>query len=213
MRYSTWQFVQLFKVSFQSFLKVRNPSVIAGFEFLTTYPVAYLHRSFNLGRQFEYKWTVNWRFISEELFLDRRLHIFLLVTHLILLAVIYHRSWSRSQNSFAQKSMFCCFIQFIKNTSSYKPGNSSWDQAHEQHWTCFDHFHVKFYWNVLRTKSSLPVLRLVLPYTSVSVSPLGENESPSFDTVLTVHRVRLECLSLYCFQLSSAIFCTHFYTG
>ena len=93
----------------------QNHSVVAGFEFLTTYPVAYLHRSFNLGRQFEYKWTVNWRFISEELFLDRRLHIFLLATHLILLALIFHRSWSRSQSSFVQKGK-CAF----QNTISLK---------------------------------------------------------------------------------------------
>lgn len=34
--------------------------------FLTTYPVEYLKGSFDLGRVFLFKWTVNWRFLPEE---------------------------------------------------------------------------------------------------------------------------------------------------
>ncbi|VIO94954.1 Uncharacterized protein BM_BM4956 [Brugia malayi] len=53
--------------------------------FLLHDPFSYLQRSFDLGRVFLFKWTVNWRFLSEEIFLDHRFHIFLLATHIILL--------------------------------------------------------------------------------------------------------------------------------
>ena len=69
-------------------------------EFLTTYPVAYLHRSFNLGRQFEFKWTVNWRFLGEELFLDRRLHVLFLAVHMLLLILFFKRHWITKPSSF-----------------------------------------------------------------------------------------------------------------
>lgn len=74
--------------------------VLIGIEFLTTYPVAYLHRSFNLGRQFEFKWTVNWRFLGEELFLDRRLHVLFLAVHMLLLILFFKRHWITKPSSF-----------------------------------------------------------------------------------------------------------------
>ena len=38
-------------------------------------------RSFDVGRQFFFKWTVNWRFLPEDVFLNRFFHIVLLVSH------------------------------------------------------------------------------------------------------------------------------------
>ena len=42
---------------------------------------AYAQSAFNLGRVFLYKWTVNWRFIEEDVFLSSRFAITLLVGH------------------------------------------------------------------------------------------------------------------------------------
>ncbi|VEL21280.1 unnamed protein product [Protopolystoma xenopodis] len=42
---------------------------------------AYFASAFNFGRQFMYKWTVNWRLIPEHLFLDHRFHMLLLALH------------------------------------------------------------------------------------------------------------------------------------
>jgi alpha-1,3-mannosyltransferase len=53
--------------------------------FLLTNPMGYMMGAFNLGRIFLYKWTVNWRFISEELFVNRSFHLSLLATHIVLL--------------------------------------------------------------------------------------------------------------------------------
>jgi alpha-1,3-mannosyltransferase len=56
--------------------------------------MGYLSCAFNLGRQFMYKWTVNWKLLDETLFLDRRFHLVLLGAHVCLLlffAVRYAR--------------------------------------------------------------------------------------------------------------------------
>jgi alpha-1,3-mannosyltransferase len=42
---------------------------------------AYLRSAFDFGRVFLYKWTVNWRFVDEEVFLSRQWALGLLVGH------------------------------------------------------------------------------------------------------------------------------------
>ena len=53
--------------------------IILGLPFLTTYPLEYLSRSFDVGRVFMFKWTVNWKFLSEEMFVSKQLSLVLLV--------------------------------------------------------------------------------------------------------------------------------------
>lgn len=75
--------------------------LILGAPFLLTYPVEYLRGSFDLGRVFEHKWTVNYRFLARELFENKIFHLGLLVLHLILLGVFlkptikYFKSYCR----------------------------------------------------------------------------------------------------------------------
>ena len=72
-----------------------------GLPFLIVNPVAYLKGSFDLGRIFEFKWTVNWRFLPEDLFVDKYFHIGLLILHLVTLAIFtpgwitYLKSYSK----------------------------------------------------------------------------------------------------------------------
>lgn len=70
--------------------------VILGAPFLLTYPLEYLNRSFELGRQFQYKWTVNFRFLPEDIFLSKALAVGLLVVHAILLVLFAHNRWCKS---------------------------------------------------------------------------------------------------------------------
>ncbi|XP_022708676.1 lethal(2)neighbour of Tid protein-like isoform X2 [Varroa jacobsoni] len=59
--------------------------LVAALPFLVANYRSYLMRSFDLGRVFEYRWTVNWRCIPEWLFLDRTFHITLLSLHVVVL--------------------------------------------------------------------------------------------------------------------------------
>ncbi|KAM7132787.1 dol-P-Man:Man(5)GlcNAc(2)-PP-Dol alpha-1,3-mannosyltransferase isoform 1-T1 [Molossus nigricans] len=69
--------------------------VVLGLPFLLENPVGYLSRSFDLGRQFLFRWTVNWRFLPETLFLHRAFHLALLATHLTLLLLFVLCRWHR----------------------------------------------------------------------------------------------------------------------
>ncbi|NXC68854.1 ALG3 mannosyltransferase, partial [Anhinga anhinga] len=73
--------------------------VILGLPFLLVNPVGYLTRSFDLGRQFQFKWTVNWRFLPEEVFQNRAFHAMLLLAHLAGLGLFAVHRWHRSKES------------------------------------------------------------------------------------------------------------------
>jgi alpha-1,3-mannosyltransferase len=53
--------------------------LVLGFPFLTTFPVEYISKSFELSRVFMYKWTVNLKFLPEDIFVSKALSIGLLV--------------------------------------------------------------------------------------------------------------------------------------
>ncbi|XP_031330350.1 lethal(2)neighbour of tid protein isoform X1 [Photinus pyralis] len=59
--------------------------LVLGAPFLYANPVSYLRGSFDIGRVFEHKWTVNYRFLTRQAFENRYFHIVLLGLHLYLL--------------------------------------------------------------------------------------------------------------------------------
>ncbi|KAK7693659.1 hypothetical protein QCA50_003228 [Cerrena zonata] len=63
-------------------LLLLSTQVAAGAPFLLSQPWSYLHYSYEFSRQFLYKWTVNWRFVSEETFLSSNWARGLLLGHL-----------------------------------------------------------------------------------------------------------------------------------
>ncbi|NXS94871.1 ALG3 mannosyltransferase, partial [Jacana jacana] len=73
--------------------------VVLGLPFLLVNPLGYLTRSFDLGRQFQFKWTVNWRFLPEEVFQSRAFHTVLLLAHLAGLGLFALHRWHRSKES------------------------------------------------------------------------------------------------------------------
>jgi len=52
--------------------------LLLGLPFLITFPVEYIKNSFDVGRVFMYKWTVNLQFLPEDVFISKYLSIFLL---------------------------------------------------------------------------------------------------------------------------------------
>lgn len=67
--------------------------LLIGAPFLLTYPVSYIKGAFDLGRIFEHKWTVNYRFLSREIFENSTFHISLLILHIGLLALVARPCW------------------------------------------------------------------------------------------------------------------------
>ncbi|KAJ9644608.1 dolichyl-P-Man:Man(5)GlcNAc(2)-PP-dolichol alpha-1,3-mannosyltransferase [Coniosporium tulheliwenetii] len=69
--------------------------VLIGYPFLGTNARSYFSRAFEFTRQFLYKWTVNWRFVSEETFLSKEFALSLLLAHACFLALFLTTRWSR----------------------------------------------------------------------------------------------------------------------
>ncbi|ETO05694.1 hypothetical protein RFI_31701 [Reticulomyxa filosa] len=69
--------------------------ILLGFPFLISFPQSYIFRAFNLSKDFEYKWTVNFKFINEQMFLDKRFGHALLLLLLLTLFVCANWIWSR----------------------------------------------------------------------------------------------------------------------
>lgn len=67
--------------------------IIIALPFLQTNALGYLSRAFELSRQFLFKWTVNWRFIGEDMFLSKEFSATLLVGHVSALILFATTRW------------------------------------------------------------------------------------------------------------------------
>eukprot|EP00980_Cylindrotheca_fusiformis_P026680 scaffold16906_cov113-Cylindrotheca_fusiformis.AAC.1 len=68
-----------------------------GAPFLLRHPISYLRKAFELDRQFFYKWTVNLKFLDEDLFLSKRMAVFLLLLHVGLLGIYFWRLYKSAR--------------------------------------------------------------------------------------------------------------------
>jgi len=59
----------------------------------------YFERAFDFGRQFLYKWTVNWRFVDEKVFLSREFAIGLLIVHVSAILYFMENRWVKPSSS------------------------------------------------------------------------------------------------------------------
>jgi len=78
-------------------LAILTQSILAH-EFLSTFPRAYLSSAFDLGRVFMYKWSVNWKLFSEDVFLGAAFSYTLLFGHVSALIYLGHSRWRRKEN-------------------------------------------------------------------------------------------------------------------
>ncbi|XP_019545207.2 lethal(2)neighbour of tid protein 2 [Aedes albopictus] len=72
--------------------------LLLGAPFLMTHPWQYLKGSFDLGRIFEHKWTVNYRFLEREIFENKTFHLGLLGLHVLLLIAFASPCYKYFQN-------------------------------------------------------------------------------------------------------------------
>lgn len=69
--------------------------LLLGAPFLVEHPVAYVARSFELGRVFKFEWTVNFKFLGEDAFVSPVLSVILLVLTVLTLT-LFAAKWIRS---------------------------------------------------------------------------------------------------------------------
>eukprot|EP00243_Klebsormidium_subtile_P006218 TRINITY_DN259_c0_g1_i1.p1 TRINITY_DN259_c0_g1~~TRINITY_DN259_c0_g1_i1.p1 ORF type:complete len:160 (-),score=16.43 TRINITY_DN259_c0_g1_i1:193-672(-) len=96
--------------------------VVLGLPFLLTYPWSYIARSFELSRVFIHHWSVNLKFVPEDIFLSKPLAIMLLVLHLSLLFLFANYRWCRSSGG---------IVQTVKSQQTAGPARSRVTAARE----------------------------------------------------------------------------------
>ncbi|KAL6719232.1 dolichyl-P-Man:Man(5)GlcNAc(2)-PP-dolichol alpha-1,3-mannosyltransferase [Lecanora helva] len=83
-----------FKRAFNALFLMAQVQFTLAVPFLSNWQ-GYLARSFELSRVFLYKWTVNWRFMSEERFLSQEFATALIILHFTLLIAFTWTRWTR----------------------------------------------------------------------------------------------------------------------
>jgi len=90
--------------------------VILAVPFLETNPYSYFNRSFEFGRQFFFKWSVNWQFLPEPIFLSKQWAIFLLCCHFSGLLLFALKRWCNQENG-----LFAVILEkHLKRSSDYR---------------------------------------------------------------------------------------------
>lgn len=84
----------------KAIIEIVVSQVLVALPFLWHDAPAYLSRAFEFSRIFEQKWSVNWQFLSRELFTDPRFHLCLLGLHVGLLLVYLYRQTGHLPVSF-----------------------------------------------------------------------------------------------------------------
>jgi alpha-1,3-mannosyltransferase len=97
---------------------------LLGCPFLVAHPMEYIKRSFDFGRVFMYKWTVNWKFLPEEVFLSKAVSITLLVLTVCFLLFFAYKWFSTKKLQITFLSRDCakmdpCFIITTIFTSNF----------------------------------------------------------------------------------------------
>ncbi|CAG8501751.1 10371_t:CDS:2 [Ambispora gerdemannii] len=72
--------------------------IIIAFPFLSTFPSSYINRAFEFSRVFNYKWTVNWKFLDPSTFVNPEFAKLLLLGHFWVLAAFLFGIWCRTEN-------------------------------------------------------------------------------------------------------------------
>ncbi|KAJ8953656.1 hypothetical protein NQ314_007263 [Rhamnusium bicolor] len=98
--------------------------LILGLPFLYGNVFSYIKGSFDLGRVFEHKWTVNYRFLTREFFENRSFHFSLLALHIMLL-LLFVPHLKRYLSSYAKLNVITDQLMVqIKNEKQKKTKES-----------------------------------------------------------------------------------------
>ena len=76
--------------------------VLLGLPFMMTDFWGYINGSFELGRVFKFKWTVNWKFLTEEFFVSKQLALSLLLLTAIFMLYFGNSRWTKQEGGIYQ---------------------------------------------------------------------------------------------------------------
>ena len=96
----------IWRTAVQIFIFCAIPQFVLGYPFLSTYPISYIRKAFELDRVFMYKWTVNWKFLPEDVFLSKTASALLLFFHLGFLAIFATRWLKQARKHQLRDSFF-----------------------------------------------------------------------------------------------------------
>jgi hypothetical protein len=156
---------------------------------------AYLRSAFDFGRIFLYKWTVNWRFVDEEVFLSRQWALGLLVGHASTLILFGLFKWCEADGGVTRVlrrgllrplspaspvpvTASGKFILFFEWKVCAQEGNRCGD----------DTVHFKLDWDAVRPFFALPVLLLVCSSATIP----GMEDKISFTDQVILSLLSLE---------------------
>ncbi|KAK9245659.1 glycosyltransferase [Lipomyces tetrasporus] len=84
--------------AFRAALLMLQVQIIVAYPFTSKFFVSYVMRAFDFHRVFLYKWTVNWRFVDESVFLTPEFAQTLLIVHGLLLLFFIFTRWIKPSN-------------------------------------------------------------------------------------------------------------------
>lgn len=97
--------------------------LVLGWPFLSTHPISYIKKAFEFDRVFFYKWTVNWKFLPEELFVSKPWALLLLGLHVSSLGYLATKWWkaSTSQRGYSKTREWLCWTNYARNSLQLSP--------------------------------------------------------------------------------------------
>ncbi|KAL9188536.1 hypothetical protein ACHAXT_006914 [Thalassiosira profunda] len=70
--------------------------IVLGWPFLSMHPISYIKKAFEFDRIFFFEWTVNWKFLTEDVFVSKPWALTLLLCHLGTLGLLAKKWWKTS---------------------------------------------------------------------------------------------------------------------
>ena len=155
---------------------------LLAYPFILEHPLPYVKNAFNFGRVFLYQWTVNWRFLSEERFLDPNFAKALLVGHVSVLVAFGLFRWCRTSGGVL--AVLSRAIQYPSRPGSSVPVGSDGAYAgstgllkflHCAYRGHYNRLYVQLYRNTVFALITLPILLVVC----LSGAPVGMEDALS----------------------------------
>ncbi|OTB08295.1 glycosyltransferase family 58 protein [Hypoxylon sp. CI-4A] len=94
-----------------------NLQIAIAYPFLQENAKGYASKAFELTRQFFFKWTVNWRFVGEDVFLSRQFSLVLLAMHAVVLIGFIVNKWLKP----AGKPLTAIIAPIMRFSSPFSP--------------------------------------------------------------------------------------------